>query len=362
MNFKEAKFKQDINKIEVPEQQLDLVIRQAMRKSRKNKKRPLITGSIVAASIATFLFTANVSPTFASYISDIPLLNKLIHYVQYDKGLFEAIENGYNQEVHAEASDQGIVFSIDNVIADQKRMIIMFSAQADGYPELEELMINDMTITDEAGNTVISIKDGKYQTDENPEVLPLWTFFPEKRDGEDRLRGSIELVTQHVDAKLPERVFMNIETFVQGKQEVHPLLFSGTWNVSFDVMEGAIQEVQSLVTNKEFTLSLDELKLENNIDHVISYPTMTEVKISLLSRELIPEQGLLYSYHLVDEEGRVYNQIGDGILTDTGDVIPQFETTYFKQPKELYLIFTEVKLTSSEDEKVFHLKHSIRLY
>ncbi len=358
MNYKEAKFKQDINQIEVPEKQLDLVIRQAMSKKKKSSKRNIITGSIAAASIAAFLFTANVSPTFASYMSDIPLLNKLVHYIQYDKGLIEAVEQGYNQEVSAEASDQGIVFSIDDVVADQKRMIIMFSAKADEYPEITNMKINDMTLTDGEGNAIISIENGSFSHEENPDILPLWTFHPEKTAGSDRLRGSIELVTQHIDAKIPEEIHMSISSFVLG---TNPLALSGTWNVGFDVLESALEEVAPIVTNKPFTLPLDELQLENTINHVISYPTMTEVKISLVTA--LPSQtGILYEYHLVDEDGQVYNHIGDGILTDTGNVIPQFETTYFKQPKELYLVFTEVKLTNSENEKIFSLPQTVKLY
>ena len=73
---------------------------------------------------------------------------------------------------------------------------------------------------------------------------------------------------------------------------------------------------------------------------------MTEMKIDLITEI---EGGIHYVYHLENEKGKVFKHIDDGILTDSGDVLPQFESSYFEPSQKLFLVIDKVVIVGSPE-------------
>ena len=75
--------------------------------------------------------------------------------------------------------------------------------------------------------------------------------------------------------------------------------------------------------------------------------------------------GIIYDYHLEDENGVVYKHIEDGIMTDTGDVLPQFESSYFNESNTLYLVINNVTTTTrvgdSFKDATFEVNKKVKL-
>ncbi|RNB75068.1 DUF4179 domain-containing protein [Brevibacillus panacihumi] len=76
--------------------------------------------TVAVASVAALItFTSMVSPTFASYV------NSVIQSIQgVDKGMKQAAENGYAQEINKQTTDQGITLIVKEVVADPMRIAI----------------------------------------------------------------------------------------------------------------------------------------------------------------------------------------------------------------------------------------------
>ena len=148
---------------------------------------------------------------------------------------------------------------------------------------------------------------------------------------------------------------MNIDGFQKNFQEDAPK-YPGHWRVAFEIPEEIANAKPLVYEEQEFTLELDNYMLQLKIDYTKIYPTMTEMKIDLLhaNKEI---RGIFYTMHMEDDRGRIYKHVHDGISTDTGNVLPQFESCYFDHPKELYLVIEAITM-----EKKYEINKKIRIY
>lgn len=309
-------------------------------------------------------------PTFAETVGKLPLVSNLVELVQFDKGMNairerdkgveEAIRRGYGANINKTAVSNGISFTIDNVVPDQKRMLISFSVELDQekYKDVKSLWFNNMTLSDDQGQTIIRIKDGQADLDDlhKNDWISRWIFGPgegqkSQIDQCGKLSGWMEIVNQRQTGDIPSTIIMDIDGFrdsTPGSGHASTKILAGDWKVTFSVSPGLTNAKHLIYEGKDFVIKKGGYDLALKLDYVKVYPTVTSLKIDVLDKKSAPYPGFHYTMHLEDETGRIYKHIDDEILTDSGNVRPQFESAYFTKPKELYLV---IESLSSYDPK-----------
>ncbi len=97
MDYDKKSFREKLELIEVPEE-VDLVIDKAIKRAKNRHKNNFLKATgVLAAMFALCVFLNKTSPVFAEYVSDTSqgVKNLISHF--RDKGIDNAIENGYVQ-------------------------------------------------------------------------------------------------------------------------------------------------------------------------------------------------------------------------------------------------------------------------
>src|SRR5699024_11971452 len=149
-----ATFKEKHRDIPVPAH-IDHYIRAGIDQASKKKKRnfrAVLSSVSIAAVIFLFVVSVRVSPVFASYAGQIPGLDRLVELIRGDKGLESAVKNDFVQVIGKSDTHDGITFTVDEIIADEAKMIIFYTLEAD--QDYHYLMLGDLEITDENGENM----------------------------------------------------------------------------------------------------------------------------------------------------------------------------------------------------------------
>ena len=336
----------------------------------RNKNKKFTRWIVAFAIIFAFAFSINLFPSFAETVGKIPLISNLVELIQFDKGMQDirekdqgvedAIRSGYGANINKTAISNGISFTIDNVVPDQKRMLISFSVQLDEekYKDINSLWFNNMTLSDEQGRIIVRIKDGRMDlaTIQENNWISKWITGPGEgqegsMDRNGKLAGWMEVVNQGQTGEFPAIVTMDINGFRDASHSSgheSTKIIDGEWKVAFSISPGLANAKPLIYEGKDFVINKGGYDIVLKLDYVKIYPTMTSLKIDVVDEKSTPHPGFFYKMHLEDGTGRIYKHMGDEILTDSGNVRSQFESAYFTKPKELYLV---IESLSSRDPK-----------
>ncbi|USK57753.1 DUF4179 domain-containing protein (plasmid) [Cytobacillus solani] len=259
--------------------------------------------------------------------------------LKVDSGVEKAVDNGFIQEVSKSAEDQGITFTIDNVITDSKRTFVFFHIKLDSNnSNIDEVNIVNFKVTDGGIQTSFGMKiriDSKLLSRHISIESVDYTKFT----------GWIEIISTDPATSIPKNINLSIDSFIVTKTNTVETIV-GEWDVSFQRDANNMNSKPIEYKGKELSINVGSRKLDLNIIYTKVYPTITEMSIDLKTEI---KEGILYEYHLENENGKVYKHIDDGILTDTGDTLPQFESSYFDQPQKLLLVIDKVRINGSPE-------------
>lgn len=341
--------------------------------SERNKKNKNLTGWAVTFTVVfVFVFSINFFPAFAETVGKIPLISNLVELIQFDKGMNtirerdqgveEAIRSGYGANINKTASSNGIGFTIENVIPDQKRMLISYSVQLDEkkYKDVNSLWFNNMTLSYDQGQIIMRIKDGQvdFAAIQENNWASKWIYGPGEgqegsMDRNGKLAGWMEVVNQGQTGEFPSTITMDIDGFrdaTHSSGHESTKIIAGEWKVAFSVSPGLANAKPLIYEGKDFVIKKGGYDLVLKLDYVKIYPTVTSLKIDVVDKRSTPYPGFLYKMHLEDETGRIYKHMDDEILTDSGNVRSQFESVYFTKPKKLYLVIESLNSHDPETQ------------
>ncbi|AGL02539.1 DUF4179 domain-containing protein [Desulfoscipio gibsoniae] len=350
----------------------------------RSKNKKLTRWAVTFAIVFAFVFSVNLFPTFAQTVGKIPLISNLVELIQFDKGMNairerdkgveEAIRSGYGANINKTAVSNGISFTIDNIVPDQKRMLISFSVELDQekYKDIKSLWFNNMTLSDDQGKTIVRIKDGKVDFDDPQKNnwISRWITGPgESQEGptgqSGKLAGWMEIVNQGQTGGSPSTITMDINGFrdaTHSSGHESTKILAGEWKVTFSVTPGLANAKPLIYEGKDFVIKKGGYDLVLKLNYVKVYPTVTSLKIDVVDKKSTPYPGFLYKMHLEDETGRIYKHIDDEILTDSGNVRPQFESAYFTKPKELYLVIESIGIRDLKIEEMTPVNMRVKIY
>src|SRR5699024_6114881 len=166
------------------------------------------------------------------------------------------VKNKLDQEIGKYDTHDLITFTVDEIIADEAKMIIFYTLEAD--QDYHYLMLGDLEITDENGENMAAVISYGNPSDENEQ----------KRTVSDK----IEIDFGH-DENLPDQIHMNVDVDVGYAPHLSD---NTTWDVSFTIDHEKFANHKEVFPINE-TVSVEGQKI--TFKEIIVYPTKIAVHV-----------------------------------------------------------------------------------
>lgn len=316
----------DINQVQqqlslLPELALDVAIRKGIEKGRKRSirlSRKRWSLSMMSALTAIILLTAfvRVSPAFASIVKDIPGFSGFVELIEGDRTLISAVENEFFQPVKQSVEKNGYKFTVDSIIADAQRMVILYKVEG---PNIN-------------GNT--GFLDFKLKTSEG---LDLEAVIKSVHTPNDDAEGLSVPVYDSLDILMGE-----------GNKMPESLQFSLKLGEEWLTIEFPID-------HKHFAGMREDISIQNEFEvsgqrFTIKDAILTPLQVSV-TIEADPNNtkhaNEFVNLALIDEKGRRYET--NSAFGDLNTSITRhFQGSYFVKPKELTLVADGLHLSDND--------------
>jgi hypothetical protein len=323
-----------LENIEVPELQLDQAIAAGISKGKKKQKKNLLfIRTLASAAILIFAFTAmlRTSETFASYVTSIPGMEKIVELVRFDKGLTSAIENDFAQKIDVSDEHDGIKITLDSAIVDEQMMVLFYKVDSSGGHR--EISIENLRLTDSAGNNI------------EETVSSFGGWIDDSHNNEQLLQATYEFYGNN----LPENLKLSIELAEGRAEDGQPLTkLADTWVLPFSIDKDAFKDKKEVFEVNE-TVEFEGQKI--TVEKVSIYPTRIGVTVHF-NEENSKRIFAFEDLRLMDETGEEWAAINNGtVISHTEEDRKEFylQSNYFKKPKELYLRFNSVRALDKKE-------------
>jgi len=330
-------FKSTYENIEVPDT-INQYIYYGIEKGKRNKRKSMmrrISSLVATIFIIALLVSIRVSPSFATYISEIPGLEYLVKLVNYDKGLQLAIKNQFIQNIGVSDEHGDIKFTVDSIIADESRMIVFYTIdKGDRKIQLSRVELLD----DEGGHISASYSIPGYN---------------DKTRNEKSIKGKIDISFSN-EGEIPNQMTMKVKlrefkkvleeertvTGIKGaKRDSNELPY--TWEIKIPIDKERFKDMEEIFTiNKEVEIEGQRIYFEG----LIIYPTRIALDVKFHEDNSMK----IFSFEdlrILDEKGE-WLTISNGV---TATYINQntrrlyFQSNYFTNPKEIYIEGSKVR-------------------
>jgi hypothetical protein len=326
-----------LDHIEIPEFELDQAISAGIsRGKRKTKKNLLYIRTFAAASILIFAFTAmlRTSETFASYVTLIPGMERIVELVRYDKGLTAAVENDFAQKIGVSDEHGGLKVTLDSVIVDEQMMVMFYKIDSSGGHK--EVSVENLRVTDSAGNNL------------EETVSSFGGWVEDSQNNEELLQATYEFY----GTKLPKNLQLTIELAEGRTEDGQPFAkLADTWVLPFSIDKDAFKDKKEVFEVNE-TVEFEGQKI--TIEKVSIYPTRIGVTAHFdegNSKQFFGFEDLA----LVDETGEEWAAINNGTTArHMDDYTKEFflQSNFFKKPEELYLRFNSLRALDKDEVEI----------
>lgn len=328
--------KQRLQDTTIPDE-IDRAIFSGVQKAQQiqlRRKRFWRYGATLTASalLIGFFFSIRLSPVVAAYVSHIPGMEKLVDLIRDDKGLQRATEHQMVQNVEASVQVGQIRFSVDEVLMDERRMVIFYTIEHEQPDHV--LSLDKIELMDASGQPWGSgISWGSSMNKGSKTKNRVDVNLTEKDMVPDQLQLQVTVAVDQTALDVPIKVSFPID---KAKYAAHK-----------EIVYEVNQEVA--VDGQRFT-----------IGKITAYPTQTEVSIHFdpaNTKHIFDFDQLA----LADERGHRYSFWGNGVpYTRDGEnvVIYNLESIYFTQPEQLFLQAKQIRALDKEKRHVTIDAHS----
>jgi uncharacterized protein DUF4179 len=321
----------EFNNIDVPIE-IDLVCKKAVKKAKRHKRMKLCS-SIAAILTIIFIISFNASPTFASYIRKILVINDTHANNIYDKGIIEAVNNGFVQEINKSVEDNDIKITYGNLIIDKERLILDLKIDytGDSIPDLNNYCIDPII--------EITNGDGKIITEYTNNTFTDHTFK------NNSIKRTIDYKLSSEITSIPEKISITctcIDLWCRTERNLQAI--EGNWTIEFKP-ENKFKEFESKKYSMDKKIKINSFKF--NIDYIKITPTVIKMKLEKLNNDDMKFTGfkkiklkdnLGNEYLYINQNIRYRNKIINDKIIKRAVIELEFESNYFiKNSKKLYL-------------------------
>lgn len=313
----------ELDKIEIPKNALDQAVIEGARKAkqRRSSRRVLWPTLVSVALIVLFVTSIRVSPAFASAVSQLPGMERIVAYVQGedDRGLLSAVQNDYYQALGISQEVNYKTLTIDGVIPDEQGMVVFYTIEsADNVKfgrESHKIYANEMNIPSSYNyNNPDAQKQGRFEDTvhfhyEDPvDVATVkYTFEVQLKDAKE--------TTFSIDFELP-----------------NPMKPSKVYTLNQDIrIDGNTLHFKEAIVSPR------------NVGITISYDAENPDTIYNIEK-----------MELRDQKGEVWGTIQNGVTgtfnEDNTEITYYYQSSYFDKPEQLTLFIDRVQaLPKGED-------------
>lgn len=326
------------DEIKMPDN-IDDITKNAISKGRKQKNIRKYR-NVLVASIATLVVGGGVMGVIKPSLADsIPIVKNIVKYFDNnkdsrfkgDKRELEKTSNSLNLSV----KDKGIEFKVNSISYDESCMTVFYTIKTDKNIK-ENYKVNENPLFAHP-SIDLYINGKRVDSYSNPES-------ESKYIGSNKLEGIYRFDMSGINIKANDKVELKIDNIFNT---------DGTWNIA-TILDKSKTNVDSHTykVNKKFTIG----KTNYDIKEVIISPLGN--KILLQTSELKDsneEKEFLTRFVLVDDKGKILNQIDNGSYgpdEKTGIATNSFEfigadsnTKYLQVIPQKYIRFAEYKIS-----------------
>lgn len=309
---KMTNYRKKYDKAPIPEEKLDQAIREGLEraqteKTKKPKKMKTAIWIAVAAAVVLFGFSQG--------------FGKIMDMIHDDKGLADAVENDYYQEIDASEKIDGTEVTIDGAIADEKGISLFY------------------TIHDNDKNQAPALDDAQLESAEDEDLDAIHSTYGER-----------DFADQPKDSNAGVMKFFYEEPYESRSFEAQLTVNNDAFDINFD-LDDDIGEAKTYDLDEDVTVEGQTITVEK----VEINPTRTAVHLKANpdnTKRLLNFDDL----ELEDERGETWGKTS-GVSgmegKDEGEKIIYLESNYFHEPKELDVTFHAIQaVDKSEDELV----------
>jgi len=122
---------------------LEFALRDGHRKGKRRSvtaRRTRISfqmGALAICLMLTLTAFVRISPAFAAIVKEIPGFGRFVELVSYDQSLMNALNHEYFQLVNQSDERNGYTLTVNGVIADSQRIVVLYTAEGPGISEEE---------------------------------------------------------------------------------------------------------------------------------------------------------------------------------------------------------------------------------
>lgn len=204
-------FKDALDGIDVPFKELDAILLDAFKQEKKHRKLSIKKSTKYIAAVAglislCIISSLYVSPTFAQFVTQIPIIGQAFDYFKSKENYYVAYEE-VSTEIGLVENSNGIDIIIEKALYDGNRVILSFVIQSDRelgeFDSFENLPSNygnrgyEMDYVEGVGYVgLMRLLMEDYKEDKiNVEWIPEALYFGEKKiEGDWEFRFSLEKI------------------------------------------------------------------------------------------------------------------------------------------------------------------------
>jgi hypothetical protein len=328
--------------------------------SRRNKIRFTFKSmSAAAVLLLTFVTTMNISPAFAQTVTNrLPLLSALVIASNHDQGLGLAIKNDYVYQSLTQVTDNGVTFTVQDIIADEKQITLSYKLIIqEGHDHFANIIPRRILIS---YNGKEEQMDFTYQAD-NPQFAKTRTMEGVASLKWDLEKGimpnNVAIYTDELDdysfflaKRVPQQVIAaDKETSTYKKYGRAPFTVVGNWSLQLD-LSGFKALSPRVFKNITAETEIGAITLSS----VEVAPTQVKVIMDGgvdINKVILESDKIQIMPHLEDGNGAKY-QVKE-ISAEGGLPVFSFESSYFSESKDLYFV---LKDNRSPDSKTTRIK------
>ncbi|MGE8207487.1 DUF4179 domain-containing protein [Heyndrickxia sp. NPDC080065] len=324
-----ADWQEKYEHIDIPMDKIDRAIHLGFEEGKsagrimKRKRKVWIWPSIAVAVLFLGLLTCiRVSPTFATYISSIPGMEKIVELIRDNKGLLAAVENNYAQEIGVSQEKNGMKLTINSVIADEQGIVIFY------------------TINTKEKQKRLQVENVDLRTIDGKKLPEGYSSFGSPAENDIKsYTDSIEYFFKKPIKQQDFKLNMKVKTSERSES------FSMKFSINRQEKTSQIYEL-----NKTVEMGGQKIKVKK----VTIYPLRVAVHLELNpnnTKKILDFQDL----RLVDQNGEVWSKIINGVsgrdISDSESII-YLQSNYFSKPKELYLVMNKIQAIDKDESYV----------
>ncbi|MBD8035018.1 DUF4179 domain-containing protein [Solibacillus merdavium] len=306
------KLKRYLNKLDTPNEALAAARAHAITIKRVEQKRQKRwTATIISATvICLFILSIRFSPTIAYAVSKVPGLETIVELITHNKGIEDVLEQGYNEKIYASAELNGVKAVIEEVIADETGMYIMYRLSSE----------QDLSKYKKISLSVL----------QNGEPVKAGVGFSTFMDEETyEFASSIEVVSSE-GMDYSERNF-----------EVQFMLNDETLRVPFE-LKNEIKQTKVYAVNEQ--LEIEGQRFTVKEVHISPLRVGIQIAVDPTNDKRILS---FNSIELLDENNEIWSEVSNGVTghgaTDENVMTHYLQSNYFREPKSLTLKISEVE-------------------